>query len=198
MTANLHCPVKECERTAYLACRTYNVAIRAAQSGNALSILLAAFRRTASSQDRDTMNLIDATLATHSRLTRDIAAAMSPAMMSQKSVRDGSRPGLAIGRTGSIPEAPAYDWPAGLRLSLSLFFFLQAAGPPASLSVVVTIMPILECIFVLNQPKTYYYVCVRVCVRVCAGLHTCMCVHACRCGCEHACVGKARVAWLHD
>ena len=39
-------------------------------------------------------------------------------------------------------------------------------------SVVVTIMPILEYIFVLNQTKTYYCVCV--------------------------CVREARVAWLHD
>ena len=40
------------------------------------------------------------------------------------------RPGLAIGRTGRFPEAPACDWPAGLRLSLF-------KGPEGSSCVVV-------------------------------------------------------------
>lgn len=86
VTANPRCPVKECHKTDSLVCRTYNAATRAARSGNALAILLAAIRKTVSQEDRDTMSLIDAALVTHAQLTRDMGAAMSSAMLARRQV----------------------------------------------------------------------------------------------------------------
>lgn len=42
VTTNPKCPVRECHKTDTLVCRSYNAAARAARSGNALAILLAA------------------------------------------------------------------------------------------------------------------------------------------------------------
>ncbi|XP_030272829.1 uncharacterized protein LOC115581680 [Sparus aurata] len=86
VTANPRCPVKECEKTDRLVCRSYNAATRAAHSGNALAILLAALRRTANPEDQDTMSLIDSALVTHSQLTRDVGVVMSSAMMSRRQI----------------------------------------------------------------------------------------------------------------
>ncbi|KAK0151149.1 hypothetical protein N1851_007723 [Merluccius polli] len=86
VTANPRCPVKECEKTDRLVCRSYNAATRAARSGNALAILLAALRRTANPEDQDTMSLIDSALVTHSQLTRDVGVVMSSAMMSRRQI----------------------------------------------------------------------------------------------------------------
>ena len=84
VTTNPRCPLKECDKSDRLVSRTYNAATRAARSGNALAILLAALRRTANPEDQDTMSLIDSALVTHSQLTRDIGAAMSSAMVSRR------------------------------------------------------------------------------------------------------------------
>ena len=84
VTANPRCPVKECEKTNHLVCRSYSAATWAARSGNALAILMAALRRTANPEDQDTMSLIDSTLVTHSQLTRDVGVVMSSAMMSRR------------------------------------------------------------------------------------------------------------------
>ncbi|XP_037637109.1 uncharacterized protein LOC119494940 [Sebastes umbrosus] len=86
VTTNPHCPRKECKKTDHLVCRSYNAAARAARAGNALALLLAALRRTASAGDQDTRNLIDAALSTHSQLTRDIGSAMSSAMMARRQI----------------------------------------------------------------------------------------------------------------
>ncbi|XP_074466705.1 uncharacterized protein LOC141752572 [Sebastes fasciatus] len=77
MLRSPHCPRKECKKTDHLVCRSYNAAAGAARAGNALALLLAALRRSASAGDQDTRNLIDAALSTHSQLTRDIGSAMS-------------------------------------------------------------------------------------------------------------------------
>ncbi|XP_074466146.1 uncharacterized protein LOC141752269 [Sebastes fasciatus] len=86
VTTNPHCPRKECKKTDHLVCRSYNAAARAARAGNALALLLAALRRSASAGDQDTRNLIDAALSTHSQLTRDIGSAMSSAMMARRQI----------------------------------------------------------------------------------------------------------------
>lgn len=78
LTANPRCPAKGYDKTNLFVCWAYNAATRA---GNALTILLAALRRTANPEDQDT-NLIDSTLVTHSQLIRGIVIAMSSAMMS--------------------------------------------------------------------------------------------------------------------
>ena len=74
VTANPHCPVKECNKTDRLVCWTYNTATQAARSGNALAILLAA--NPAISEDQDSKSLIDSALVNHSQLTRDIGTTM--------------------------------------------------------------------------------------------------------------------------
>ena len=86
VSTNPRCPVKECEKTDRLVCRSYNAATQAAHSGNALAILLVALRRTANPEDQDTMSLIDSTLVTHSQLTRDVGVVMSSAMMSRRQI----------------------------------------------------------------------------------------------------------------
>lgn len=58
-------------------CQTYNAATRVAHSGNALAIILAALRKIRSQEDRDILGLVDAVLATHAQLTRDVGASMS-------------------------------------------------------------------------------------------------------------------------
>ena len=67
-------------------CRSYNAAARAARSGNALAILLAAIRKTLGPEDQDTMSLVDSALITHSQLTRDVGAAMSSAVLARRQV----------------------------------------------------------------------------------------------------------------
>ena len=44
LTADPHCPRRECDRTDRLVCKAYNASARAARSGNALAVLLAAVR----------------------------------------------------------------------------------------------------------------------------------------------------------
>ena len=72
-----HCPNKECDKSDRLACRTFNAAARAARSGNALAVLLAAIRKITSAGDQDTRDLVDVALSAHAQLTRDVGAAMS-------------------------------------------------------------------------------------------------------------------------
>lgn len=80
-SANFQCPRKECGRTDSLVCTTYYVAARAARSGNALVVVVAALRRLAAACDRDTENTIDAALSAHSQLTHDVSSVMSAAMI---------------------------------------------------------------------------------------------------------------------
>ena len=86
VTANPRCPVKECHKTDGLVCRAYNAATRAARSGNVLAILLAAIRKTVSSEEQDTLTLIDGALVTHAQLTSDVGVAMSSAMLARRQV----------------------------------------------------------------------------------------------------------------
>ena len=86
VTTNPKCPVRECHKTDTLVCRSYNAAARAARSGNALAILLAAIRKTLGPEDQDTMSLVDSALITHSQLTRDVGAAMSSAVLARRQV----------------------------------------------------------------------------------------------------------------
>ncbi len=86
VTDDPRCPRKECEKTDNLVCRTYNAATRAARSGNALAIILAALRKVIGQEDRDVLGLVDAALATHAQLTRDIGASMSSAILSRRQI----------------------------------------------------------------------------------------------------------------
>lgn len=86
VTDNPRCPVKECHKTDTLVCRSYNAAARAARSGNALAILLAAIRKSVSPEDHDTMSLVDSALIAHSQLTRDVGMAMSSAVLARRQV----------------------------------------------------------------------------------------------------------------
>lgn len=85
---NPRCPKKECDKTDRLVCGTYNAAARAARSGNALAILLAALRKSIGGDqaDQDTRNLIDSALSVHSQLTRDVGKAMASAMQTRRQV----------------------------------------------------------------------------------------------------------------
>lgn len=85
MKANPCCSAKECERSDRL-CQSYNAATRAAWSGNAITVLLAALWRVGNPEDQDAISLIDSALVTHSHLTRDIGATMSSAMMLQRQI----------------------------------------------------------------------------------------------------------------
>lgn len=60
-------------------CQAYNAATWAAQSGNALAIVLAVLRTIINTDEPDAMNLIDTALIMHSQLTRDIGASVSSA-----------------------------------------------------------------------------------------------------------------------
>ncbi|XP_076144523.1 uncharacterized protein LOC143127104 [Alosa pseudoharengus] len=84
VTADPRCPVKECRKTDTLVCQSYNAAARAARSGSALTILLAAIRKSLDPEDKDTMSLVDSALIAHTQLTRDVGAAMSTAVMARR------------------------------------------------------------------------------------------------------------------
>ncbi len=86
VTDNPRCPGKEYQKIDRLMCQAYNAASRAAQSGNALEIVLAALRKVIRSEDRDALNLVDAALITHSQLTRDIGASMSSAILARRQI----------------------------------------------------------------------------------------------------------------
>lgn len=86
VTDNPRCPGKECQKTDRLMCQAYNAATRAARSGNALAIVLAALRKVVNTEERDVMNLIDTALITHSQLTRDIGASMSSAILARRQI----------------------------------------------------------------------------------------------------------------
>ncbi len=86
VTDNPRCPGKQCQKTDRLMCQTYNAATRAARSGNALVIVMAALRKVISSGDRDALNLVDAALITHSQLTQDIGASMSSAILARRQI----------------------------------------------------------------------------------------------------------------
>lgn len=86
LTADPHCPNRECDRSDRLVCKTYDAAARAARSGNALALLLAAIRKTSLAESQDTRNLVDAALSAHAQLTRDIGAAMSSAILARRQI----------------------------------------------------------------------------------------------------------------
>lgn len=86
VTDNPRCPGKECQKTDRLMSQAYNAATRAARSGNALAIVLAALRKVVNTEERDVMNLIDTALITHSQLTRDIGASMSSAILARRQI----------------------------------------------------------------------------------------------------------------
>lgn len=85
-SANPRCPKKECAKTDRLISRSFNATARAARTGNALAILLAALRKTVSADDQDSRNLVDSALAAHSQLTRDVGEAMSSAVLCRRQV----------------------------------------------------------------------------------------------------------------
>lgn len=86
VTDNPRCPGKECQKTDRLMSQAYNAATRAARSGNALAIVLAALRKVVNKEERDVMSLIDTALITHSQLTRDIGASMSSAILARRQI----------------------------------------------------------------------------------------------------------------
>lgn len=85
-SANPRCPKKECAKTDRLISRSFNASARAARTGNALAILLAALRKTVSAEDQDSKNLVDSALAAHSQLTRDVGDAMSSAVLCRRQI----------------------------------------------------------------------------------------------------------------
>jgi hypothetical protein len=86
VTDNPRCPGKECQKTDRLMSQAYNAATRAARSGNALAIVLAALRKVVNKEEHDMMSLIDTALITHSQLTRDIGASMSSAILARRQI----------------------------------------------------------------------------------------------------------------
>ena len=86
VSADSRCPNAQCEKTDRLVCRTYNSAARAARSGNALVLLLAALDRTIGAEDTDSRALINAAVLAHSQLTRDIGATMASAVVARRQV----------------------------------------------------------------------------------------------------------------
>ena len=86
VTTNPRCPVGECQKTDRLVCRSYNAATRAARSGNALAILLAAIRKTVNPDEHDTRDLVDSALVAHTQLTSDIGASMSSSMLARRQI----------------------------------------------------------------------------------------------------------------
>ena len=86
VTPNSKCPNKQCRRTDSLVCRTYNSAARAARSGNALVLILAALEKIVGPGDSDARTLVNAALMAHSQLTRDIGTTMASAMVTRRQV----------------------------------------------------------------------------------------------------------------
>ena len=86
LTADPHCPWRECDRTDRLVCKAYNASARAARSGNALAVLLAAVRKTVGAGDQDTKDLMDAALSALAQMTRDVGSAMSSATRAHRQI----------------------------------------------------------------------------------------------------------------
>lgn len=86
LTANPHCPRRECDKTDRLVSKAYNASARAARSGNALAVLLAAVRKSTGTDDQDTKELLDAALSALAQMTRDIGSAMSSATLARRQV----------------------------------------------------------------------------------------------------------------
>ncbi|CAL8362208.1 unnamed protein product [Boreogadus saida] len=65
-SSNPCCPRKECAKTDRLVTSSFNASARAARTGNALAMTLAALRRTLDPADGDAMGLVEAALSAHS------------------------------------------------------------------------------------------------------------------------------------
>ncbi|CAL8253179.1 unnamed protein product [Boreogadus saida] len=59
---------------------------RAARSGNALAVLLAAVRKTVGAGDQDTKDLMDTALSALAQMTRDVGSAMSSAILAHRQI----------------------------------------------------------------------------------------------------------------
>ncbi len=105
---NPRCPRKECAKIDRLVLRSFNAAARAARSGNALAILLAALRKTISTDDQDSRNLVDSALAAHSQLTRDVGEAMSSAILCRRQIwlAQTTLPDTIRGELMNLPVVP--------------------------------------------------------------------------------------------
>ena len=86
VSSNPSCPRKECAKTDRLVTRSFNASARAARTGNALAMTLAALRRTLDPADGDAMGLVEAALSAHSQLTRDVGDSMAAAVLCRRQV----------------------------------------------------------------------------------------------------------------
>ncbi|CAL8391684.1 unnamed protein product [Gadus morhua 'NCC'] len=84
VSSNPSCPRKECAKTDRLVTRSFNASARAARTGNALAMTLAALRRTLDPADGDAMGLVEAALSAHSQLTRDVGDLMAAAVLCRR------------------------------------------------------------------------------------------------------------------
>ncbi|CAL8349518.1 unnamed protein product [Arctogadus glacialis] len=103
VSSNPSCPRKEWAKTDRLVTRSFNASARAARTGNALAMTLAALRRTLDPADGDAMGLVEAALSAHAQLTRDVGDSMAAAVLCRRQVwlaqTSGQRPS---GRSCSI------------------------------------------------------------------------------------------------
>ncbi|CAL8287194.1 unnamed protein product [Gadus morhua 'NCC'] len=86
VSSNPSCPRKECAKTDRLVTRSFNASARAARTGNALAMTLAALRRTLDPADGDAMGLVEAALSAHAQLTRDVGDSMAAAVLCRRQV----------------------------------------------------------------------------------------------------------------
>ena len=86
VTDNPTCPWPQSKTTERLLCRTYNAAARAARSGNALAIMLAALRKATVGVNQDIADLFSSAVTIHAQLTRDVGAVMASAMLARRHV----------------------------------------------------------------------------------------------------------------
>ncbi|CAL8270828.1 unnamed protein product [Arctogadus glacialis] len=76
----------ECAKTDRLVTRSFNASARAARTGNALAMTLAALRRMLDPADGEAMGLLEAALSAHSQLTRDVGDSMAAAVLCRHQV----------------------------------------------------------------------------------------------------------------
>ncbi|CAL8342654.1 unnamed protein product [Arctogadus glacialis] len=86
LSSNPSCPRKECAKTDRLVTRSFNASARAARTGNALAMTLAALRRTLDPADGDAIGLVEAALSAHSQLKRDVGDSMAAAVLRRRQV----------------------------------------------------------------------------------------------------------------
>ncbi|CAL8406948.1 unnamed protein product [Arctogadus glacialis] len=110
VSSNPSCPRKECAKTDRLVTRSFNASARAARTGNALAMTLAALRRTLDPADGDAMGLVEAALSAHSQLTRDVGDSMAAAVLSRCQVwlAQTSLPEAIRTELLNLPVAPGH------------------------------------------------------------------------------------------